>query len=74
MNHKTRKCWGTILLQMALDACQEGDILTAELLAAHAIDYFDEPNHLASRWRKVEARLEDHDLAGLRAQKTRRAA
>ena len=60
MNGKTRKCWGTILLQMALDARQEGDLVTAELLFAHAMDYFDESDRLASRWRKFEAHLDDH--------------
>ena len=40
-NRKTKKDWGTILLQMALDARQEGDLVTA-LLVAHAMDYFDE--------------------------------
>jgi hypothetical protein len=59
MNRKLKKNWGTILLQMALDARREGDIVTAELLAAHAIDYFDEADHLASRWRKVEVRFDD---------------
>ena len=39
-NRKTKKDWGTILLQMALDARQEGDLVTAELLVAHAMDYF----------------------------------
>ena len=37
-NRKTKKDWGTILLQMALDARQEGDLVTAELLVAHAMD------------------------------------
>ena len=41
-NRKTKKDWGTILLQMALDARQEGDLVTAELLVAHAMNYFDE--------------------------------
>ena len=50
-NRKTKKDWGTILLQMALDARQEGDLVTAELLVAHAMDYFDESDRLASRWR-----------------------
>ena len=58
-NRKTKKDWGTILLQMALDARQEGDLVTAELLAAHSKDYFDEANRVPSRWRKFEARLDD---------------
>jgi hypothetical protein len=56
MNLKTKKCWGTIVLQMALDARQEGDLVTAELLVAHAMDYFQEADRLASRWRRFEAR------------------
>jgi hypothetical protein len=35
---------------MALDARQEGDLVTAELLVVHALDYFDESDRLASRW------------------------
>jgi hypothetical protein len=46
---------GTVLLQMALDARQEGDLVTAELLVAHAMDYLEEADRLASRWRKFEA-------------------
>ena len=63
-NRKTKKCWGTILLQMALDASQEGDLVTAELLVAHAMNYFEETDRLASRWRKFEARQGD-DLRGM---------
>ena len=58
-NRKTKKDWGTILLQMALDANQEGDLVTAELLVAHAMDYFQEADRLASRWRNFEARHGD---------------
>ena len=68
-NRKTKKDWGTILLQMALDARQEGDLVTAELLVAHAMDYFDESDRLASRWRKFEARLDDHHTTGPRVAK-----
>jgi hypothetical protein len=63
-HRKTKKDWGTVLLQMALDARQEGDLVTAELLVAHAMDYFDEADRLASRWRKVEARLDDRRHIG----------
>ena len=56
-NRKTKKDWGTILLQMALDARQEGDLVTAELLVAHAMDYFDESDRLASRWRNSRRAL-----------------
>ena len=41
MDHKTEKYLGTLLLRMAADARQEGDLVTA-LLVAHAMDYFDE--------------------------------
>jgi hypothetical protein len=74
-NRKTRKDWGTILLQMALDARQEGDLVTADLLVAHAMGYFDEADRLASCWRKIEAHLDDHDAAGpWTAKAPRRAA
>ena len=59
-NHKIKKDWGTILLQMALDARQEGDVVTSDLLVALALDYFDEADRLASRWQKIEAHLDDH--------------
>jgi hypothetical protein len=62
MNHKTEKYWGTVLLQMALESRQEGDLVTAELLGDHAIHYFDETGSLASRWRKFDARLGDQVL------------
>jgi hypothetical protein len=59
MDHKTEKHWGTLLLRMAADARQEGDLVTAELLTAHAKDCLDEADHLASRWRNFEARHRD---------------
>ena len=59
MDHKTEKYLGTLLLRMAADARQEGDLVTAELLATHSKDYFDEANRVPSRWRKFEARLDD---------------
>ena len=68
-NRKTKKDWGTILLQMALDARQEGDLVTAELLVAHA-----KSDRLASRWRKFEARLDDHHTTGPRVAKAPRRA
>ena len=73
-NRKTKKDWGTILLQMALDARHEGDLVTAELLVAHAMDYFDESDRLASRWRKFEASLDDHHTTGPRVAKAPRRA
>jgi hypothetical protein len=73
MTYKPTKDWGTILLQMALDAHQDGDLVTAELLVAHSMDYFDEADRLASRWRKVEARLDERDAPTGR-KRNRRAA
>ena len=58
-NRKTKKDWGTIHLQMALDARQEGDLVTAGLLGAEANRSFDGANCLAPRWRKFQARLDD---------------
>ena len=72
MDHKTEKYLGTLLLRMAADARQEGDLVTAELLVAHAMDYFDESDRLASRWRKFEARLDDHHTTGPRVAKAPR--
>ena len=66
MDHKTEKYLETLLLRMAADARQEGDLVTAELLVAHSMDYFDESDRLASRWRKFEARLDDHHTTGPR--------
>jgi hypothetical protein len=45
---------------MALDASQEGDVVTSDLLVALTLDYFDEADRLASRWQKIEANLDDH--------------
>ena len=59
MDHRTEKNLGTLLLRMAQDARKEGDIVSAELLAATAIDYFDEAEHLASRWQQFDARFGD---------------
>ena len=42
MDHKTEKYLGTLLLRMEADARQEGDLVTANLLVAHAMDHFDE--------------------------------
>jgi hypothetical protein len=44
---------------MAWDARQQGDLVTAELLLAEAVRYFDEGDRFAERWRKFEARLDD---------------
>ena len=59
MDHETEKYWGTLLLRMAADARQEGDLVTAELLAAYAKDCLDEADRLVSRWRNFEARHDD---------------
>ena len=59
MDHETEKYWGTLLLRMAADARQEGDLVTAELLAAYAKDCLDEADRLATRWRNFAARHGD---------------
>ena len=57
MDHQADEYWGTLLLAMARDARQEGDLATAEQLFAEATRYFDEADRLESRWRNFEARL-----------------
>jgi hypothetical protein len=47
-NRKTKKYWETILLQMALDARKEGDLVTSELLVAHAFSDSADGSCLAS--------------------------
>ena len=59
MNHKTDEYWGTLLLEMAHDAREDGDFPTAELLTAAAMKYYGEADRVAVRWRKVEARLDE---------------
>ena len=59
MDHKTDEHWAALLLGMALDAREDGDLATAELLTAAAMKYFGEADRLAARWRKLEARLDD---------------
>ena len=39
MNLKTDEYWGTLLLEMAHDAREDGDFPTAELLTAAAMKY-----------------------------------
>ena len=58
MHHKADEYWGTLLLAMARDARQDGDLGTADLLFAEAMRYFDEADRLASRWRSFETRLD----------------
>ena len=58
MDRKADDYWGTLLLAMAQDAREDGDLLTAEVLFAEAMRYFDEENRLAERWRNFEARLD----------------
>ena len=58
MEHKTDAYWAVMLLKMAEDARQDGDIVTAELLTDAAMKYFGEADRLAARWRKLEARLD----------------
>ena len=59
MDHTTDEYWAVMLLEMAEDARQDGDIVTAELLTDAAMKYFGEAERLAARWRKLEARLDD---------------
>ena len=59
MDHQGDEYWGTLLLAMAQDARQDGDLVTADVLFAEAMRYFDEADRLASRWRRFEARLDD---------------
>ena len=58
MDRKADDYWGTLLLAMAQDAREDGDLVTAEVLFAEAMRYFDEENRLAERWRNFEARLD----------------
>jgi hypothetical protein len=69
MNDKADEYWGTLLLAMAQDARQDGDLVTAELLFAEAMRYFDEGDRLASRWRSFEARLDDEPARRLRGRR-----
>ena len=59
MDHKTDEYWGTLLLEMAHDAREDGDFATAELLTAAALKFYGEADRLAARWRNFEARLDD---------------
>ena len=59
MDRKADDYWGALLLAMAWDARQQGDLVTAELLLAEAVRYFDEGDRFAERWRNFEARLDD---------------
>ena len=59
MDRKADDYWGALLLAMAWDARQQGDLVTAELLLAEAVRYFDEGERFAERWRNFEARLDD---------------
>ena len=59
MDHRTDEYWAALVLEMAEDARQDGDFVTAELLTAAAVKYFGEADRLAARWRKLEARLDD---------------
>ena len=67
MGRKADDYWGALLLAMAWDARQQGDLVTAELLLAEAVRYFDEGDRFAERWRKFEkACLDDETRAALR--------
>ena len=64
MDHKTDEYWGTLLLEMAHDAREDGDFATAELLTAAAMKFYGEADRLAARWRNFEARLDDDTRTG----------
>ena len=59
MKDRTDEYWGIMLLEMAEDARQDGDFVTAELLTSAAMKYFGEADRLATRWRNFETRLDD---------------
>ena len=59
MDHRTDESWAALVLEMAEDARQDGDFVTAELLTAAAAKCFGEADRLAARWRKLEALLDD---------------
>ena len=54
MDHQADVHMGTLLLAMARDARQEGDVVTAELLFAEAMRCFDEGDRFVKRWRNFE--------------------
>jgi hypothetical protein len=49
MDHKADVYARTLLLAMARDAREEGDLVTAELLFAEAMRHFDDGDRLAER-------------------------
>ena len=63
MDRKADDYWGPLLLAMAWDARQEGDLVTAELLLEEAMRYFDEGDRFADRWRKFEKACLDDETA-----------
>jgi hypothetical protein len=67
MDHRTDEYWAALVLEMAEDARQDGDFVTAELLTAAAVKYFGEADRLAARWQKLEARLDDDTVRQPRA-------
>ena len=62
MKQKTDEYWGTLLLEMAQDARQDGDVVTADLLTGAAMQYFDGSDCLTRRWRNFEARADDEHV------------
>jgi hypothetical protein len=62
MTRKTDEHWGTLLLEMAEDARQDGDVGTADLLTGAAMAYFDGSDSLVRRWRNFEARADGEHL------------
>jgi hypothetical protein len=59
MDHKGDEYWRTVLLQMAHDACENGDLTTGELLATAAMRYFDEAERLPARGPKIRRLFDD---------------
>ena len=59
MDHKTDEYWGILLWEVAQDAHDDDDLVTAELLTDAAMRYFDGSDRLPTRWQKFQARLED---------------
>jgi hypothetical protein len=55
MDHKADVYAGTLLLSMARDAREEGDLVTAELLFAEAMGHFVEGGSLRRAWAKFRS-------------------
>jgi hypothetical protein len=69
MDHKGVEYWGIVLLEMAHDAREDGDLVNAELMTTAAMRYFEEADCLAARWRKFPRTfdLKGHQPTNLKA-------